>query len=200
MVSSTYCVVSLFCFSSSMFPVSLNCSFLIVPLVFSNVYLPYHYQMLLKINHNIWNGCITERLGSLLTILFLGEGRGELSTLIIFFFFSFLSCAFCFCFFLFSSCVLGTQCFQLVWIVHYLMPLRYSLTFIYIQVESKNLTEIISHICSSLRVLLTLIYNVFCWIKHIIFPNRVISMYKDHSMKLQCVLYGQLTFIYKLKQ
>jgi hypothetical protein len=38
-VSNTYCVVSLFCFSLSMLPVSLDCPFLIVPSVFSTVYL-----------------------------------------------------------------------------------------------------------------------------------------------------------------
>jgi len=37
-VSNTYCVVFLFCFSSSMLPVSLDCPFLIAPSVFSNVY------------------------------------------------------------------------------------------------------------------------------------------------------------------
>ena len=38
MVSNTYCVVFLFCFSSSMLLLSLVCPFLIAPSVFSNVY------------------------------------------------------------------------------------------------------------------------------------------------------------------
>ena len=39
-VSNTFCfVVSLFCLSSTMFPISLDCPFLIAPSVFSNVYL-----------------------------------------------------------------------------------------------------------------------------------------------------------------
>jgi hypothetical protein len=37
-VSNTCCVVFLFCFSSSMLPVSLDCSLLISPSVFSVVY------------------------------------------------------------------------------------------------------------------------------------------------------------------
>jgi hypothetical protein len=46
-----YCVVFLLCFSSSMLPVSLDCIFLIVPSVFSNVY----WQKHLKFNsvHNL---------------------------------------------------------------------------------------------------------------------------------------------------
>jgi hypothetical protein len=40
-VSNTYCVVFLFCFSSSMLPVSLDCPFVIAPSIFSNVYLQY---------------------------------------------------------------------------------------------------------------------------------------------------------------
>jgi hypothetical protein len=38
-VSNTYCVVFLFCLSSSMLPVSLDCPFLIAPSVFFNMYL-----------------------------------------------------------------------------------------------------------------------------------------------------------------
>ena len=38
-VSKTYCVVFLFCFSSSMLPVFLDCLFWIAPSVFSHVYL-----------------------------------------------------------------------------------------------------------------------------------------------------------------
>ena len=37
-VSNTYCVVFLFCLSSSMLPVSLDCPFLIAPSVFFNMY------------------------------------------------------------------------------------------------------------------------------------------------------------------
>ena len=37
MVTNTYCVV--FCFPSSMLPVSLDCPFLIAPSVVSNVYM-----------------------------------------------------------------------------------------------------------------------------------------------------------------
>ena len=40
-VSNTYCVVFLFCVSSSMLPVSLDCQFVIVPSIFFNVYLQY---------------------------------------------------------------------------------------------------------------------------------------------------------------
>ena len=38
-VSNTCCVVFLFCFTSSVLPVSLDCPILIAPVVFSNVYL-----------------------------------------------------------------------------------------------------------------------------------------------------------------
>ena len=37
-VSNTYCVMFLFCFSSSMLPVSVDCLFVIAPSVFCNVY------------------------------------------------------------------------------------------------------------------------------------------------------------------
>jgi hypothetical protein len=40
-VFNTYCVVFLFCFSSSMLPVSLDCPFVIAPSLFSNVYILY---------------------------------------------------------------------------------------------------------------------------------------------------------------
>jgi hypothetical protein len=40
-VTNTYCVVFLFCFSSSMLPFSLDCPFLIAPSIFSNVYILY---------------------------------------------------------------------------------------------------------------------------------------------------------------
>jgi hypothetical protein len=48
------------------------------------------------------------------------------------------------------------------------VPRENPVAFIYIQVERKYLTEIISYICSSLSVSLTLIDNLFRWIKHII--------------------------------
>ena len=37
-VSNIYCIVFLFCFSSSVLPVSLDCPILIAPSIFSNVY------------------------------------------------------------------------------------------------------------------------------------------------------------------
>jgi hypothetical protein len=37
-VSSAFCVVFLFCFSSSMLPVFLKCPFMVAPSVFSNVW------------------------------------------------------------------------------------------------------------------------------------------------------------------
>jgi hypothetical protein len=44
-VSNTYCVVVLFCLSSSMLPVSVDCPFLIAPSEFSNVYLTKMYRL-----------------------------------------------------------------------------------------------------------------------------------------------------------
>jgi hypothetical protein len=46
-VSNTYCVVFLFCFSSSLISVSLDCPFLIAPSVCSNVYFNAVFQCVL---------------------------------------------------------------------------------------------------------------------------------------------------------
>jgi hypothetical protein len=74
------------------------------------------------------------------------------------------------------------------------MALRYSVTFIYIQVERKNLTEIISYIlCSSLTVSLTLLDNLFRWIKHILFPNTVHDWV---GLRLWCL--AQISTIFQL--
>jgi hypothetical protein len=47
-VFNTYVVVFLFCFPSSMLPVSLECSFLIVSPIFSNVHLVKYYKSLIS--------------------------------------------------------------------------------------------------------------------------------------------------------
>ena len=54
-VSNTYCVVFLFCLSSScMLPVSLDCSFLIAPWVFPYV----HFQIIFLYVYNTQEGCV----------------------------------------------------------------------------------------------------------------------------------------------